>query len=199
VNVISFLNMGLVGFVIAAIAAHFVFPAVSLEGRTFWLLRSSPLDPRTLLWTKYWMGAIPLLIVAVLIVIGTNIVLRVEALMMTLSLITMVLATLAVTALALCFGALFPRFRTENAADIATGFGGLVFMMTSIVYLTLVIGMEAWPVYMFLRQRAETGSVTGGVTGGLVVGVGAAVLLSLVVIVGSLAIARHRVGEIETS
>ncbi|HUF11927.1 MAG TPA: hypothetical protein VMN78_02380 [Longimicrobiales bacterium] len=199
VNVISFLNMGLVGFVIAAIAARFVFPAVSLEGRTFWLLRSSPLDPRALLWTKYWMGAIPLLVVAVLIVIGTNIVLRVEALMMTLSLITMILATLAVTALALCFGALFPRFRTENAADIATGFGGLVFMMTSIVYLALVIGMEAWPVYMFLRQRAETGSVTTGVSSGLVIGVGAAVLLSLVVIVGSLAIARQRVGEIETS
>lgn len=199
VNVISFLNMGLVGFVIAAIAARFVFPAVSLEGRTFWLLRSSPLDPRALLWTKYWMGAIPLLIVSVLIIIGTNVVLRVEPLMMGVSLITIVLATLAITALALCFGALFPRFRTENAADIATGFGGLVFMMASISYIALVIGMEAWPVYMFLRQRAETGAVTGQVTGALVLGVGAAMLLSVVVISVALGVARQRVGEIETS
>jgi ABC-2 type transport system permease protein len=191
--------MGLVGFVIAAIAARFVFPAVSLEGRTFWLLKSSPFDLRTLLWTKYWMGAVPLVIVAALIVIGTNIVLRVEPLMMTISLLTMILATLAVTALALCFGALFPRFRTENAADIATGFGGLVFMMSSISYLALVIGMEAWPVYMFLRQRAETGAVSRSVTGALVLGVCAAVLVSIVVIIVSLTVARRRVGEIETS
>jgi ABC-2 type transport system permease protein len=199
VNVISFLNMGLVGFVIAAIAARFVFPAVSLEGRTFWLLKSSPFDLKALLWTKYWMGAVPLVLVAALIVIGTNIVLRVEPLMMVISVGTMLLATLAVTALALCFGALFPRFRTENAADIATGFGGLVFMMSSISYLALIIGMEAWPVYMFLDQRARYGTVTNAVTGALVLGVAAAILLSVVVIIVSLAVARRRVGEIETS
>src|SRR5690606_888510 len=53
VNVVSFLNLGLAGFVLAAIAARFLFPAVSLEGRTLWLLRSSPLDLRTLLWAKF--------------------------------------------------------------------------------------------------------------------------------------------------
>ena len=165
----------------------------------FWLLKSSPFDLRTLLWTKYWMGAVPLVIVAALIVVGTNIVLRVEPLMMTISLLTMILATLAVTALALCFGALFPRFRTENAADIATGFGGLVFMMSSISYLALVIGVEAWPVYLFLRQRAEFGVVSGSVTGALVLGVTAALLVSVLVIIVSLAVARRRVGAIETS
>ena len=113
--------------------------------------------------------------------------------------VTMMLATLALAALALCFGALFPRFKTENAADIATGFGGLVFMMTSISYLVLIIGIEAWPVYMFLRQRAELGAATGEVTGALVVGIGAATLLSLVVIFVALAVARRRVGDIETS
>src|SRR6185503_2754378 len=40
INVIPFLNLVLAGFVLASIAARFIFPAVSLEGRTFWLLRS---------------------------------------------------------------------------------------------------------------------------------------------------------------
>ena len=65
INVISFLNLGLAGFVVAAIAARFVFPAMSLEGRMMWLLRSSPLDVRALFWSKYWVGALPLLLVAV--------------------------------------------------------------------------------------------------------------------------------------
>jgi ABC-2 type transport system permease protein len=42
VNVIPFLNLAIAGFVLASIAARFIFPAVSLEGRTLWLLRSTP-------------------------------------------------------------------------------------------------------------------------------------------------------------
>ncbi|HEY2065801.1 MAG TPA: hypothetical protein VGG84_07550, partial [Gemmatimonadaceae bacterium] len=38
VNVIPFLNLVLAGFVLASIAARFIFPSVSLEGRTLWLL-----------------------------------------------------------------------------------------------------------------------------------------------------------------
>ena len=56
INVVAFLNLGLAGFVLAAIAARFLFPAISLEGRTLWLLKSSPLDLRSLLWSKYWVG-----------------------------------------------------------------------------------------------------------------------------------------------
>src|SRR3712207_8459600 len=52
VNVIPFLNLALAGFVLASIAARFLFPAVSLEGRTLWLLRSSPMSMRDLLWSK---------------------------------------------------------------------------------------------------------------------------------------------------
>ena len=42
VNVVPFLNLVLAGFVLASIAARFIFPGVSLEGRTFWLLRIEP-------------------------------------------------------------------------------------------------------------------------------------------------------------
>ncbi len=72
VIVISFLNLGLAGFVLAAVAARFIFPAVSLEGRQMWLLRSSPLDPEAMLWSKYWTGTVPLLVLAFIITVLTN-------------------------------------------------------------------------------------------------------------------------------
>jgi ABC-2 type transport system permease protein len=53
--------------------------------------------------------------------------------------------------MALGFGALYPQFETENAAQIPTSFGGLVFMMTTIALLSLVIVIEAVPVYRYLR------------------------------------------------
>jgi ABC-2 type transport system permease protein len=153
VTIVSFLNLGLAGFVLAAIAARFIFPSISLEGRQMWLLRSSPLDLKALLWSKYWTGTIPLMVLALLITVFTNVILRATPFMMAVSTGTIVLLTLAISALALGFGALYPQFETENAAQIPTSFGGLVFMMTTIALLGAVIVVEAVPVYGYLRAN----------------------------------------------
>ena len=162
VSVISFLNLGLAGFVLASIAARFIFPSISLEGRQMWLLRSSPLDLRALLWSKYWIGTVPLLVIALVITVFTNIILHATPFMMTLSVTTMILLTFAISALALGFGTLYPQFETENAAQIPTSFGGLVFMMTTIVLVAAVIMLLAMPVvgYMNAAFRGESVQIT---------------------------------------
>ncbi len=155
VTVVSFLNLGLAGFVLSAIAARFVFPAISLEGRQMWLLRSSPLDLRALLWSKYWVGTVPLLVLALIITVFTNVILQATPFMMAVGAGTIVLLTLAISAMALGFGALYPQFETENAAQIPTSFGGLVFMMTTVALLAAVIVIEAVPVYGYLQATYE--------------------------------------------
>ncbi|HEU5169462.1 MAG TPA: hypothetical protein VFU46_02930 [Gemmatimonadales bacterium] len=162
VTMVAFLNLGLAGFVLAAIAARFVFPAVSLEGRQMWLLRSSPLDLREMFWSKYWIGTGPLLALALAITVVTNMILRATPFMMVVSVGTMVLFTLAASALALSFGAYYPRFDTENAAQIPTSFGGLVYMMASVSLLGVIIAVEAPGVAEQIRrehggQRVEIG------------------------------------------
>ena len=151
VTLVSFLNLGLAGFVLASIAARFIFPAVSLEGRQMWLLRSSPLDLRALLWSKYWVGTIPLLVLALLLTGLTNVLLDVGPFMMTVSLVTICVLTLAIAALALGYGTLYPQFETENAAQIPTSFGGLVFMMSTVALLAAVIFALWQAVYTYVR------------------------------------------------
>ena len=106
VTVVVFLNLGLAGFVLSAIAARFIFPAVSLEGRQMWLLHSSPLDLRALLWSKYWVGTLPLLLLAVFITVGDQ---RAAAGLGVHDARErrhhVVLFTFAASAMALCFGA----------------------------------------------------------------------------------------------
>jgi ABC-2 type transport system permease protein len=153
VSVVVFLNLGLAGFVLSAVAARFVFPAVSLEGKQMWLLRSSPLDLKALLWSKYWTGTVPLLLLAVAITVSTNLLLQATPFMMLISIGTMVLLTFAISALALGFGALYPRFDTENAAQIPTSFGGLVFMMSAVILLVVVLAIESRPMMQYLRTQ----------------------------------------------
>jgi ABC-2 type transport system permease protein len=214
VNVVGFLNLGLAGFVVAAIAARFVFPAMSLEGRMTWLLRSSPLDPRTLFWTKYAVGTIPLLVVALPLIVLTNLSLEVSPFLFRVSVVAMVGATLAITALALALGALFPNHETENPAEIPTSFGGLLFMMGAVAYLAALVALCGWPVYHVLRARlAETILAGGGGPGGgllpgasswdagvfpLVAGFGGAALLTAAVIALSLRAGVRRIRDAET-
>jgi ABC-2 type transport system permease protein len=178
INVVSFLNLGLAGFVVAAIAARFVFPAMSIEGRMMWLMRSSPIDVRTIFWAKYWVGTLPLLLVALPLIIGTNIVLEASTFILVLTSVTMVGITFALTSLALGFGALYPNYDTENVAEIPTSFGGLLFMMAAVSYLGGVVILEAWPVYLFLNSRFQSGEAAVGI-GPLLMGVAGAAILTL--------------------
>jgi ABC-2 type transport system permease protein len=161
-HIVSFVNVGLAGFVLSAVAARFVLPGVSLEGPTLWLLRSSPLRARDLLWSKYWVGTTPLLVMALVLTLGTNLLLKVSPAMMLLSLVTIAAVTFAVAALALTFGTLFPQFETENTAQIPTSVGGLLFMMTAITLLAAILILEAWPVLTMFRHRLYGGSPSGG-------------------------------------
>ena len=112
----------------------------------------SPLDLRALLWSKYWVGTIPLLALALLLTGLTNVLLQVQPFMMALCLVTIVGLTFAIAALALGFGALFPQFETENAAQIPTSFGGLVYMMAAIAVLAAVIFCLWQGVFQYVRS-----------------------------------------------
>ena len=159
-TVIPFCNLLVAGFVIASVAGRFIFPGVSLEGRTWWLLRASPLDIGDLLWAKFWVGTAPLLILALLIVGVTDTLLQVNDFVFAVSVFTITFLTFAIAALALCFGTIFPQFETENAAQIPTSFGGLVFMMVSVLLILAVVGSEARPVYNYVSEQAT--AILGG-------------------------------------
>ncbi len=194
VNIIPFLNLALSGFVLSSIAARFLFPAVSLEGRTWWLLRSSAMSMRDLLWAKFWVGTLPLLVLAVGIITVTNVLLQVSPFMFAVSLGTITLMTFAVAGLAIGFGTMYPRFESENAAQIPTSFGGLLFMMTAVVLIGAVLILEARPIYTWIGARSE------GLTAApadLIVGLAGAAAVCLLATFIPLRLAQRRLDAIE--
>jgi ABC-2 type transport system permease protein len=191
--VVPFLNLALSGFVLASVAARFIFPGVSLEGRTLWLLHSSPLRMRDLLWAKFWVGTAPLLLLALTIVGLTNYMLQVTEFMMWVSLLTIVFMTFGLAGLAVGFGTLYPRFQTENAAQIPTSFGGLLYMMTAVSLIGVVIVLEARPVLRYMRTVAfgETGDPRE-----MVIGFGLAALVCLAATLVPIRVALRRLDSI---
>lgn len=119
-----------------------------------WLLRSSPMGMQDLLWAKFWVGTTPLLVLALVIVGITDYLLQVSAFMFVVSIFSITGLTFAVCGLAIGFGTMFPQYETENAAQIPTSFGGLLFMMASVAVIGGVVILEARPVYGYVAARA---------------------------------------------
>jgi ABC-2 type transport system permease protein len=147
-NEIAFLNMGLAGFVLSAVSVRFIFPAVSSEGEAFWIVRSSPVSMRRFLWSKYAIYILPLLVLGEVLILFTNRLLHVSSFMMVLSSVTMLLAIFGIVALAIGLGAVYPNLKCQNIAQVSTGFGGLMYMIYSAVFIALIIVLEAEPVYI---------------------------------------------------
>ena len=143
-----------------------------------WLLRSSPLAIRTLFLAKYWVGTIPLLLIALPLIVVTNILLQASPLILGITTVSMVGVTFAVTALALGLGAIFPNLETDNMAEIPTSFGGLIFMMSAVSYLAVVVILLAWRVNGFLRARLS-GQSGGAELAPLVLGAAGALLITV--------------------
>ncbi|UCF73545.1 MAG: hypothetical protein JSW35_03575 [Deltaproteobacteria bacterium] len=159
-NALSFLNIGLAGFVISALSVRFIFPAVSSEGQAFWIILSSPLSPRRFLWSKYLAYLLPMVILAEMLIVYTNYLLRVTPFMMALSSVTIFFLVFGIVALGVGLGAVYPNFRHENIAQVATGFGGLIYMIISAVFIALVIILEAGPVYTILSAQFRGETIT---------------------------------------
>jgi ABC-2 type transport system permease protein len=196
-HVVAFVNVGLAGFVLSAIAARFVLPGLSLEGPTLWLLRSSPLRARDLLWSKYWVGTVPLLVLAVVLTLGTNVMLKVGLAMMLLSVTTIAALTFALAALALAFGTIFPQFETENTAQIPTSVGGLLFMMSAIALVAVVLVLESWPVLAIFRLQLFGVGPSAEAIAAAVGGAVGALLICLAATIFPLRIALRRIESFE--
>lgn len=154
-NLLSFLNIGLAGFVLITITARFAYPAVSSERDAFWLVKSVPIDLRQYLWIKFFVYFIPLLVLTEILIIATNILLKVTPFMMLLSLVDVCLMVPGVVSMGIGFGAAYPDFKSENPAQTVTSFGGLLFMMVCAGYVGAVIIIEAGPVYRLFMANIQ--------------------------------------------
>jgi ABC-2 type transport system permease protein len=159
-NLLAFLNMGLCLFVLTAVAGRFAYPAVSSERDAFWLVKASPVKIKTILWIKFFIYFLPLLILSEILIVATNIILQVDAFMMALSFISVLLIVPGIVAIGIGFGAAYPDFKSENPAQSVTSFGGLLFMMICAGYIMAVIILEAGPVYDIFMASVHQRSMT---------------------------------------
>ncbi len=154
-NVYAFVNLAMAAFVLSAVAVRFVFPAVSAEGSAFWLIRTSPIPMRSFLWSKFWIGLVPVLVMAEGLTIVSNEFLGATPFLKVVAAVSIVFMTVALVGLATGMGAIYPRFGAENVTQVAGSYGGVAFMVAAVFFIVVEIALVAYPSFVYLRHQAR--------------------------------------------
>lgn len=150
-NLISFLNIGLTGFVVASLAARFVYPSIGAEGGSFYIIMTSPLSAGRYILHKYMFYFIPFTSLALILLVVSNRLLNIEGPMWWISVGTGLIITWTVLALALGFGSIYADFKAENRAAALGGMGAILFLFTAIGYEMAIIFLGSPPVFRVMR------------------------------------------------
>jgi len=152
-SMVSFLNVGVAGFVMAAIGLRFTFPAVSLEGNSYWLLKTAPITTASVMREKLTVSLLPAVFIGLVLITVSNYLLHADLFISVLSTFTIGVVAVVITVMGIGFGALFPDFNVENIHQLESSYGGFLYMACAMGYLSLVVGVEAWPVQMHFAER----------------------------------------------
>ncbi|UCC78575.1 MAG: hypothetical protein JSW64_09855 [Candidatus Zixiibacteriota bacterium] len=148
-TLIGFGNFAFTGFILATLSIRFVFPNISLEGRPFWAIISSPMPVRRLFWVKFWSAFIIFLMISEVLAFVSNIMLGLRGTLMVLTFISVLLMSISLTSLAVGMGAIHPRFEERNPGKIASSMGGMLATILSLIYVGLMVTIAALPAHRY--------------------------------------------------
>jgi ABC-2 type transport system permease protein len=161
-NFYAFLNLAMASFVMATVTVRFVFPAVSAEGAAFWIIRTAPISLRDFLWSKFWTGLVPIVIMTECLIVAGNELLGVDPFLKRMCAVAVIFMSFALVGLGTGLGARYPRFAADNPSQVAGSYGGVAFMIVAVLFILVMIALLGWPssVYLFsqLRNRPLTGT-----------------------------------------
>ncbi len=187
----TFLNLASICLVLATLTTRFVFPMFSLEGGRFWLLGLVPVKRSYVLWSKLVFSLIASLSVTELLMILSDLILDEPLHMMVLHVLTVGLVSVGLSGLAVGLSALYPNLGETSPAKIVSGFGGTLNLILSLLFVSVVVAVEAAAIFLWSAGRGPHWGVNVGLAGlvaGLVVLTG--VVFGLPMWLGTRALAK---------
>ncbi len=150
VNMISFLNLAVVGLILSTFTTRFIFPMLSLEGRRFWILCMLPVRREAILWSKFLLAAAGATLPCCGLILLSDLMLGISPLVLAIHQLTCVLLCVGLAGIAVGLGAKMPDLREESPSKIAAGFGGTLSLVISAFYIIVVVMLTALPSHFYV-------------------------------------------------
>jgi ABC-2 type transport system permease protein len=156
-NMVSFLNLSVVGLLTSTFTTRFVYPMISLESQRFWLLGLTPLKRSTILWSKFFFAAGGAILPCSSLILLSDAMLNIELFTMASHQLTCLLLCVGLAGISVGLGATLPNLREQSPSRIAAGFGGTLCLVVSTLYILIIVLLTALPTHFLLAAKATYG------------------------------------------
>lgn len=148
------------GFLIASIALRFVFPSISLEGDSFWLLRASPFAPQKLYWYKLLSAVAVVMVLGEALGISSVYMFSRDVELTIIAACVVFFVVLALVSANIAAGGYFASFKERNPIRIASSQGASLTFLGSMVYLMIVSATLIVPLNHYYKRVSYAGYST---------------------------------------
>jgi ABC-2 type transport system permease protein len=145
-SIVAYGNLGITLYFMATLALRLVFPAVSLEGLSFWVLRTSPLKDHTLFLQKFYFYSVIHVMVSLVLFGVSAYFFDLDKLIVINMMIILLIGNPVLVAINLGIGAWMPNFKERNPSRISSSLPGVIAVTISFFYLIIVISVLRAPV-----------------------------------------------------
>ena len=148
-NLISFLNLSVTALILSTFTSRFIFPLLSLEGRNFWVLGLLPLKRESILWGKFAFASGISLVATEILVVLSDLMLRMGPLMIGLHMGMVAILCFGLSGISVGLGARLPNLKEDDPSKIASGFGGTLNLLVSLVFIFAIVTALAVPCHLY--------------------------------------------------
>ena len=133
------LNFGFTGFIMAALTARFVYPMISMEGSSLWMLQVAPFPLKQVFIEKFGLAFFSLFTLSEIVALASNHFLGQRTEIAILASAFLLLTSLALISLSLGLGAVYAQFHETNPMKISSGYGGIIAVVLSLIYVAFSV------------------------------------------------------------
>lgn len=142
-------------FMIATLSLRFIFPLMSLEGKTFWKVKSAPISTNKFLRIKLTPYLLIILFISTFLTIITNRYFSME--LAILMVLINALVTLCLIGINFSLGALFANYNEKNPIRIASSQGASLSFLINLIFIVLLIVLFYVPINNYFDTLIRIG------------------------------------------
>lgn len=143
------------GFLSCSLALRFVFPAISVEGNSFWTQLSAPLNLKKPYFLKFLLGFLLVLTPALFVAMFSNLpFMRMSErrpLLMYFGIYSAFWVSLTLVSLNLGLGGYFANYKEKNPIRVASSQGATLTFLMSLVYLIALVSIFIIPLFEYFE------------------------------------------------
>lgn len=152
-NLITFLNSFSILCIVSSMSIRFVFPQWSLEGKSFWILKLSPLSLKKIFLEKFLIAGVILSLISFALISISNHMLNITPLFSFLTIFIILLSTITTVSVSLGFGGYFANFNEEYYLKAVESLGGFIAIVITFGYIILTVTLFLGISHLYFTEK----------------------------------------------